>query len=288
MNLDAVGLTARVRATWSEDDCLLYAVSLNCGAGELQFATENTEGVPQQVLPTFVTVIMDLAAKRGRTPQLAWFEDSVVGDFAPEQILDGERKITLHGPLPVRGSAEVTTRIAGIWDKGSGAVIELNETGVNAETGTPLWDHQMWAFVRGEGGWGGDPGPARERNEPPEREPDRVISYETCPNQAYLYRLNGDRARYHSDPASAQAAGFDRPLLHGLCSYGFAGRGLIEVLCDGDPARFGSMTGRFSAPVFPGDTLVSKMWLDGGGAVFRTENQDGVAVIDRGRFTFRG
>jgi acyl dehydratase len=143
-------------------------------------------------------------------------------------------------------------------------------------------------FIRGEGDFGGDRGdPAPPRVEIPEREPDHEVTYATRPDQALLYRLSGDRNPLHSDPAFAAMAGFDRPILHGLCTYGVTGRALLHTLCDSDPARFASMAARFSKPVMPGDTLTVRMWVDGGECRFRTLTQDGAAVIDNGLMTFR-
>ena len=119
----------------------------------------------------------------------------------------------------------------------------------------------------------------------PDRTPDHQVSYETLPNQALIYRLSGDLNPLHSDPSFASMGGFDRPILHGLCSYGFTGRALLHALCGGDPARFASMEARFSKPVFPGDTLTVKMWVDGNQCIFRTERQNGDIVIDQGLAT---
>ena len=118
------------------------------------------------------------------------------------------------------------------------------------------------AFIRGEGGWGGDRGPSGPRNVPPERAPDHAVTYQTSPDQALVYRLSGDRNPLHSDPAFAAMGGFDRPILHGLCTYGFTGRALLHTLCGSDPARFQHVEGRFSSPVLPGDALTISMWDD--------------------------
>jgi acyl dehydratase len=118
---------------------------------------------------------------------------------------------------------------------------------------------------------------------PPERAPDARVSYVTLPHQALWYRLSGDANPLHSDPEFAKLGGFDRPILHGLCTYGFTGRALLHELCDSDPARFRSMEGRFSKPVMPGDELTVSMWVDGKEAVFQTTTQDGSVVIDKGR-----
>jgi acyl dehydratase len=142
-------------------------------------------------------------------------------------------------------------------------------------------------FSRGGGGWGGDRGPSGPQNVPPERAPDEEISYRTRSDQALLYRLNGDRNPLHSDPSFAAMGGFDRPILHGLCTYGFTGRALLHGLCGGDPARFRSMDGRFSSPVLPGEKLTVRMWRTGDGeAVFQTQGEDGRVVLDAGLCLF--
>jgi acyl dehydratase len=140
-------------------------------------------------------------------------------------------------------------------------------------------------FIRGEGGWGGDRGPSAA-NPVPDRAPDHEIRDRIQPNQALIYRLSGDRNPLHSDPAFAQKAGFDRPILHGLCTYGFTGRALLKALCDDDPDRFGAMSGRFASPALPGDELLVRIWTLDDGAAFQTERADGNVVFDAGRFTF--
>jgi acyl dehydratase len=141
-------------------------------------------------------------------------------------------------------------------------------------------------FCRGEGGWGGERGPS-EKLAYPDRAADHEITYATRADQALTYRLSGDRNPLHSDPSFAAMGGFDRPILHGLCTWGFTGRALLHSLCGSDPSRFRSMNSRFSKPVFPGDTLIVSIWVDGNSAVFRTHNGAGEVVIDQGRFEFR-
>ena len=134
---------------------------------------------------------------------------------------------------------------------------------------------------------GSGPGPSGARNVAPEREPDHTVTYETRADQALLYRLSGDRNPLHSDPAFAAFGGFDRPILHGLCSYGFTGRALLHTLCGSDPGRFAAMEARFSSPVVPGEELTVKMWETGGGeATFQTAGADDRTVIDAGRLTY--
>ena len=142
------------------------------------------------------------------------------------------------------------------------------------------------AFIRGEGGFGGDRGPPDSWARP-DRDPDLQVTQPTRPEQALLYRLTGDRNPLHTDPAFAARGGFATPILHGLCTYGFTGRALLHAVCGGDPARFGCMSGRFSQPVLPGETLITSIWRDDDGALFQTAKPDGTVVIDRGRMQVR-
>lgn len=264
--------------SWNSKDALLYALGVGSGTEELAFTTENSADIQQLVLPTFATVISGGAG--GGLQSL--------GSFNPAMLVHGEQAIELHSPIPVEGSVSTTGRIANIWDKGSGAVVIAESLSTEEKTGTKLFSSRTSIFIRGEGGFGGERGPSGPRNVPPEREPDHTVSYETLPQQALIYRLSGDRNPLHSDPQFAALGGFDKPILHGLCTYGFTGRALLHALCRSDPARFKSIEGRFAKPVWPGDTLTVKMWVEGNEAIFTTETQRGDEVIQQGLFTFDG
>ena len=275
INPDAVGETGGpATRSWTSKDALLYAVGIGAGTDELEFTTENTSDRPQRVFPTFAVIIGG-----GGLPM------DKVGSFNPALMVHGEQGIELLDEIPPDGQLESRGRIAGIWDKGSAALIELESEAVNAATGKPLLRTRASLFCRGEGGWGGDRGPS-EKVEYPDAEPTHQVTYATREDQALTYRLSGDRNPLHSDPSFAAMGGFDRPILHGLCTYGFTGRALLHTLCDSHPSRFRSMNGRFSRPVMPGDALTVSMWVDGNRALFRTTNQDGVVVIDQGVCTF--
>ena len=282
INPEAVGSTGSpVRHSWDTKDVILYALGVGAGAvdplQELQFTTENSQDTDLQVLPTMAVVLGVGGAGAFGT----------IGTFNPAMLVHGEQAITLHGPIPTKGEVETVGTITGIYDKVKGAVIEVTSTSTDTATGQPLFTQVMSAFIRGEGGFDGDRGPSGPKNVAPERAADHTVSYATRTDQALLYRLSGDRNPLHSDPAFAAFGGFDRPILHGLCSYGFTGRGLLHLLCRSDPARFTGMEARFSSPVFPGETLTVNAWDTGDGeATFQTLGDDGRVVIDAGRVTF--
>jgi acyl dehydratase len=252
-----------VEASWNSKDALLYAVGIGAGQNELAFSTENTSGVDQQVFPTFPVVI-------------GWGKGSAmrdIGTFNPALLVHGQQAVTLHRPIPVEGTVTITSELVAMYDKGSAAVV-VTETNAVMD-GTPLYTTTSSAFIRGEGGWGGDRGPSGPKNVPPERDPDHVVTYPTLRDQAFVYRLSGDRNPLHTDPAFAAIGGFDRPILHGLCSYGFTGRALLHTVCGSDPARFGHIEARFAAPVLPGDSLTIKMWSgESGETLFTTTAVD--------------
>ncbi len=276
INPEAVGAEGRpVRRSWSSKDALLYAVGVGSGTSELAFTTENTKDLAQRVLPTFAVIIGG-----GGVPMDA------IGSFNPALMVHGEQGIELFDEIPPDGEIESVGKVTAIWDKGSAAVLEFESTSTNVATGKPLLKTRTSLFCRGEGGWGGDRGPS-EKVEFPDREPDQQVTYATREDQALTYRLSGDRNPLHSDPSFAALGGFEKPILHGLCTWGFTGRALLHALCEGDPSRFKSMNSRFSKPVIPGDELTISIWVvDDGKALFRTTNQNGDAVIDQGVFTY--
>jgi acyl dehydratase len=270
-----VGVTSEpVERSWDSAAALLYALGVGAGAddptAELAFTTENTAGVEQQALPTFA--VPATAARTGRR----------LGDFDPALLVHAEQAFELHAPLPAAATVQVTSRVTAIEDKGSGALVRTESTAELA--GQPLVTTRGGVFIRGEGGFG-----TRQPAEPwtwPDRAPDEQVRYRTRPDQALLYRLSGDRNPLHSDPAFAARGGFARPILHGLCTYGFTGRALLHAVCGSDPKRFGAMSARFSRPVLPGQELIVSIW-SGSDVLFRTSTADGTVVLDRGRFRLR-
>ncbi len=289
LNLDVVGTTSDPsERSWDSKDALLYALGVGAGAldptgFELDFTTENSDGVTQRVLPTFTTIV---GQGGGRTS---------LGDYDPAMLVHGEQSIRLHGEIPPAGTVSTTTTVTGMYDKGSAGLVVLESESRHAGSGEPAFTNRTALFIRGAGGFGGPRNPEGDDEsalaaEPlPTREPDEVVSYATRDDQALLYRLSGDRNPLHSDPTFAKRAGFDRPILHGLCTYGFTGRALLHTVCGSDPTRFGAMRARFSKPTMPGDTLTVSVWDIGdrvpGAYRFRTETQRGETVIDAGLFS---
>jgi acyl dehydratase len=280
LKLDAVGVPGPpTTVRWTADEALLYAVGVGAGQddplGELAFTTENSHGVPQRVLPTFGAILT----------QFRGVPRADIGSYDPAMLVHAEQSVRLAGPLPASGELEVSSTVTGIYDKGSGALVVTETTGREPGATAPLVVTRSALFIRGEGGFG-IPGPA-DGWVAPEREPDRTLTVATRPDQALLYRLSGDHNPLHSDPAFAARAGFPRPILHGMCTFGVVGRVLLNTFADGDPARFDSLAGRFSKPVFPGDTLHISVWDDGDAQLFRVADERGGVVLDRGSFTQR-
>jgi acyl dehydratase len=280
INHDAVGARSEpARHAWTSKDCLLYAVGVGAGADdpaqELAFTTENSQDVDQRALPTMAVVLGVGGGAFG-----------ALGPFNPAMLVHGEQSISLTREIPVEGEIESISEIVGIYDKGSGALVVLESASTLVGDGAPLFTSRSGLFIRGEGGWGGDRGPS-STFAVPDRTPDHEVTYPTRTDQALTYRLSGDRNPLHSDPKFAAMAGFPRPILHGLCTYGFTGRALLHTLCGGDPARFRSMSGRFSSPVFPGEALTVRVWREGRGeALFQTVGPDGRVVLDAGSAGF--
>ena len=282
INTEALGIkSGSYESSWISKDALLYALGIGAGASdptgfELEFTTENTAGPQQRVFPTFAVI----------PPFGGGGLAKHFGTYDKAKLVHAEQSIELHRPLPPSGNIVSESEITGMYDKGSAAVIETTTVSVDAADHMPMFTLRQKVFIRDEGGWGGDRGPASPPGVP-ERAADHVVAYQTRPDQALLYRLNGDRNPLHSDPSFAARGGFPKPILHGLCTYGFTGRALLHALCGSDPARFTMMSARFSKPVIPGDTLSVHIWVEEPGrAAFRTQNQDGSVVIDNGWCSF--
>jgi acyl dehydratase len=276
LNPNAVGAVGDKRTiSWNSKDALLYAVGIGAGSADLPFSTENTQNLQQVVYPTFAVVAGSGTASPGKSAM------GEIGSFNWAMLVHGSQAITLHRPIPVEAAATTQDKVVAMYDKGKAAVVVTE-----AESGEPLWTTRSSVFIRGEGGWGGDRGPSGPQNVPPDTKPDHEVTLQTSPDQAFVYRLSGDRNPLHTDPSFAALGGFDRPILHGLCTYGFTGRALLGALCDNDVTRFKHIEGRFSSPVLPGDALTVRIWKTGSGeAVFTTSVGDRV-VIDQGLVKF--
>lgn len=272
---DLVGLTfPPVEYSWSAKDVMLYAVGVGAKPdGELEFVYE---GKGPKVLPTF-GVIPGMFSMGGLV-------SSVEVNLA--MLLHGEQSIILHRELPPEAKVKITGRVAEVWDKGKAAVIGCE--GLVEDSSGPLLTAKATLFIRGAGGFGGERGPSTAgKNAPPGRPPDDVIEDATRPEQAAIYRLSGDRNPIHIDPDFARMAGFEKPFLHGLCTYGFVGRAILKALCGGNPARFKSFEARFADQVWLGDTIITKMWRTGPGeAIVQAETQNGNVVLSQARATF--
>lgn len=249
---------------WTDRDTMLYALGVGAGTDDLAYTTDNSHDIPQQVLPTFAVICCPAFGAVGK-----------VGSFNWGMLLHGSQEIRLHAPLPASGALAVSSEVVDIQDKGEGknAIIVMRGRGTDPATGELIAETVSTAVIRGAGGFGGEPGQRPAAPEFPDRAPDAQIAMPTRDDQALIYRLSGDRNPLHSDPWFArEMAGFDRPILHGLCTYGFAGRALLAELAGNDAAKLTAVRARFSAPVFPGETLTTSIWrTEPGRAVYRTE-----------------
>ena len=257
MQSGATGLGAR----YDEKDVMLYALGVGMGRDpldekELPFVYENN-GV--KVVPTFASVINrgEAPAERQRMPQKSQINFALV--------VDGERRITFHKPLPPRCEILADERYLDILDKGEGkgAVLIQERVVREAASNDKLFTIVSSIFARGDGGFGGKSQGGPQLHPIPERAPDLVKECDTRPDQAFLYALCGDRNPLHRDPAFARTVGFPRPILHGLCTYGITCRAVLQEITNWDADRIASHQARFSAPVFPGDTITVDLWSDG-------------------------
>jgi len=271
---DLVGMTFEpVPFQWDAKDVMLYAVGVGAKPeGELEFVYE---GKGPKVLPTYA-VIPGMFSMGGLVSNV---------DINLAMLLHGEQSITLHREIPSGAKVRVTGRVSEVWDKGKAAVI--GSEGIVEDDDGPLFTTKATLFIRGAGGFGGERGPSTAGvNVAPERAPDHVVEEATRPEQGAIYRLSGDRNPIHIDPDFAKMAGFDKPFMHGLCTYGIVGRAILGTLCGGDPARFKSFEARFADQVYFGDTIVTKMWKTGE-AIVQAETQKGNVVLSQARATYR-
>jgi len=207
------------------------------------------------------------------------------------KIVHGEQGLILHKPLPTEGEIIGRSRITGLVDRGEGkgALMYSEREVIDAKTGEKLATLTSTSFLRGDGGFGGPSGPVKQPHAEPDRAPDITLDMATRPEQALVYRLNSDLNPLHIDPQVAKSAGFPRPILHGLCTFGTVCHALLRGLCDYDVEKFGRMDLRFSSPVYPGETIRTEIWNEAGGAAFRARvvERDKV-VVSNGLFRFAG
>ena len=249
--------------TWK--DIVLYNIGVGAGAKDLAFVYENAPG-GLKVLPSFCVV----PAMRA-FPRLG-------DDLEWSLMLHGEQLIRLSQPLAPEGKIIQVGEVLNIYDKGKGAVYRVRIKG-RTEDGKDLYEAQWSIFYVGAGGSGGDPGPKAEKIVPPEdAEPDFSMSEKVADNQAVIYRLSGDLNPLHLDPEAAKRGGFDRPILHGLCTYGFATRAIVNELLGGDVARLNEFSARFSDSVYPGDTLTTEGWKSGDGYIIQARTNRSIVL----------
>jgi acyl dehydratase len=254
-------------------DCMLYALGVGLGhdplnEDELAFVYEKS----LKVLPTMATVL-------GHTGSLAQRSDTGINWV---MVVNGEQGFTLHRPLAGRGVVVGHTKIVEVIDKGAGkGALILTERKISDKTsGAPIATVTQTVFCRGDGGFGGPPRQTPPPHPMPTRAPDVVCDLGTRPEMALIYRLSGDYNPLHAEPAFAKAAGYERPILHGLGTFGVSGHALLKTICGYDPARLVSFAGRFSAPVLPGETIRTEIWQDGTIVSFRARviERDVIAI----------
>jgi acyl dehydratase len=269
-----------VRQILTPRDVVFYALSVGFGQDpldlrQLDFVDEDR---PLRAVPTQSVVL----AHPG-----FWLADPKTGVDAV-RVVHGEQRIVMHRPLPIEGEVIGRTRVTGLVDKGPGrgALMYSQKDVVDAKSGELLATTRSTTFLRGDGGFGGPDGPVEPPHMLPDAPPDVVVAMPTRPEQALYYRLNGDDNPLHADPALAAKAGFPRPILHGLCTLGVVGHALLRTLGDYDDARFQELAMRFSAPVYPGETIDVEIWNDGSFRA-RVRERDAV-VVNNGYAAFSG
>jgi acyl dehydratase len=272
INRDLVGKTFDpISFTYSWKDAVLYALGVGAKVDELDFLYE---GRGPKVLPTFAVV-----------PSFTALID-IVGRLQVNlaAVLHGEQAIRVHRAIPANATLKTRATVQGIYDKGKGALVAVEAKTVD-DKGEPLFDNTFSIFVRGEGGFGGDRGPEADKADPPAgKAPDFEITEAIPAEQALLYRLaGGDLNPLHADPDFAKMAQFERPILHGLCTYGYAGRAILRGACGGDPQRLRAFGARFAGVVLPGDTLTTRGWrIADRKLVVAVSNQAGKVVLSQG------
>ncbi len=274
MQATSSGLTA----SYGDRETMLYALGIGfqrdpMDERELKFTYEND----LQTIPTMATVI-------------GWGQGSVMARSGINylMVVHGEQRVKMHKPLPAAAEVVFDERVVGVFDKGKdkGAVLVTERVMKDKASGDLLCTLMSSTFARGDGGFGGPKDGAPEPHQLPTRAPDLVHEADTRPDQAFIYALSGDRNPLHRDPKIARMAGFPRPILHGLCSYGTACRSVVSTVCDYDARKITGFDVRFSAPVFPGETIVTEMWVDGSVVSFRSKLKEReIVCLNNGKCT---
>jgi acyl dehydratase len=267
-----------VEQAYTRRDTILYALGLGLGGdpldpAHLRATYERAEGFC--ALPSMVNVLAGPGF---------WAMEADTG-LTWQKILHGEQSFTLHAPLPDEGTLIGETRVVDIIDKGEGkgALIYSERRMTDKATGTLIATVEGTSFARGDGGFGGPSGPVKPVHQMPDTAPQTTFDHATLPGQALIYRLSGDYNPLHADPAIAASAGFDRPILHGLSTLGIAAWSITAALADGDAAALKHLQLRFSAPVYPGETIRTEMWRDGNDVTFRARVVErDVVVLNNG------
>ncbi len=266
-----------IRQTLRWQDTALYNFSIGLGQDPMDKAQLDFVYEPRLKAMPSMAVVLGYPG--------FWIRDPGTGvDWV--KVVHGEQSLILHQPLPAEGEIVGVSRVTGIVDRGAGkGAMVYSSREVRDAAGTLLATLEMTTFARGDGGYGGPSGPVKAPHPEPEGAPDITLDLPTRPEAAIVYRLNGDHNPLHIDPDIARAAGFERPILHGLCTFGVVCHALMRTLCDYDPTRFGRMDLRFSSPVYPGETIRTEIWRQPGGAAFRARvvERDKV-VVSNGRF----
>ncbi|MGC9439948.1 MaoC/PaaZ C-terminal domain-containing protein [Streptomyces sp. WG5] len=285
---------------WTTRDVLLYHLSLGAGAAA---ATDPEPHLTYEkgltVLPTFA-LVAGTGISAGEAPAPGVEMPGIDVDL--RAVLHAGQGLEVHRPLPAAGTATLRSRVAEVWDKGKAALVVL-ESAATGPDGAPVWTTTTRIWARGEGGFsqdtghGSEPGPGpEERWAAPDRPADTVLTTATTPQQALWYRLNGDLNPLHADPAFARAAGFERPILHGLASYGLVAKALVDGVLDGDVTRLTGLAVRFAGPLVPGESITTSVWRDGPPADDGTERlllhaacpeRDGAPVLTHATATVR-